>query len=54
MGNRLTKTDTAGGTTTSTASTFDAANRLTSTAQNGGSASAVTIDADGNTLTATR
>ncbi len=57
MGNRLTKSDslTSGGTTTTTttASTFDAANRLTSTATNGASASAVTSDADGNTLTDT-
>jgi len=34
-----------------TPSTFDADNRLLSTAQNGASASAVTSDADGNTLT---
>jgi len=52
MGNRLTKSDTAG-TTTSTSYTYDAANRLTSTALNGGSAVAVTSDADGNTLTDT-
>ena len=51
MGNRLTKSDTAGSTTTSTAYAYDAANRLTSTALNGASASAVTSDADGNTLT---
>ncbi len=55
MGNRLTKSDslTSGGTTTTntTASTFDAANRLLSVAQNGGGASAVTSDPDGNTLT---
>ena len=53
MGNRKTKSDsvTTGGTTTTNAYAYDAANRLTSTAQNGGSASAVTSDADGNTLT---
>ncbi len=55
MGNRLSKSDTvtANGTTTTTttASTFDAANRLLSVSQNGASASAVTSDADGNTLT---
>jgi len=55
MGNRLSKSDSvaASGTTTTatTASTFDAANRLTSTALNGGTPSAVTSDADGNTLT---
>ncbi len=39
--------------TTTTASPFDAANRLLSVAQNGASASAVTSDADGNTLTDT-
>ena len=48
MGNRLQKQDSATGTTNST---YDAANRLTSTATNGASASAVTSDADGNTLT---
>ena len=53
MGNRRSKSDTVGSTTTTTASTFDAANRLLTTAQNGGSASAVTSDADGNTLTDT-
>ena len=53
MGNRLSKSDTVGSTTTTTASTFDAANRLVSIATNGGSASAVTSDADGNTLTDT-
>ena len=51
MGNRLAKTDTAGTTTTTNGYTYDAANRLLSTAQNGGAASAVTSDADGNTLT---
>lgn len=51
MGNRLTKTDTAGSTTASTAYNYDAANRLTSTATNGAGASAVTSDADSNTLT---
>ena len=53
MGNRLTKSDTAGSTTTTTGYTYDAANRLTSIANNGASASAVTSDADGNTLTDT-
>ena len=53
MGNRLTKTDTAGGTTTTNTYGYDAANRLTSAANNGASASAVTSDADGNTLTDT-
>ena len=55
MGNRLSKTDivTTGTTTATTTAgyTYDAANRLTSTSQNGGAASAVTSDADGNTLT---
>lgn len=57
MGNRLTKSDTVtpGGTATTNATAYgyDAANRLTSTVNNGASASAVTSDADGNTLTDT-
>ncbi len=53
MGNRLTKSDTAGSTTTTNTYGYDAANRLTSTARNGAGASAVTSDADGNTLTDT-
>ena len=57
MGNRLTKSDslTSGGTTTTTttASTIDTANRLLSVGQKGTAASAVTSDADGNTLTDT-
>ncbi len=48
MGNRLQKQDSVSGTT---ASTFDAANRLLTVAQNGGGASAITSDANGNTLT---
>jgi len=46
MGNRLSKTDSAAGTTNST---YDAANRLTATT--GAGASAYSNDADGNTLT---
>ena len=46
MGNRLTKTDTVGGATTTNTSTFDAANRLTAV-----DANAYTNDANGNTLT---
>ena len=46
MGNRLTKGDTAGSTTSSL---YDAANRLTS--MTGTGAVTVTNDADGNTLT---
>ena len=51
MGNRLSKSDTAGTTTTTAGYTYDAANRLTATTANGGTAAAVTFDADGNTLT---
>ena len=51
MGNRLSKSDTAAITTTTTVYTYDAANCLTSTTQNSGAASAVTSDADGNPLT---
>jgi len=43
MGNRLSKSDTTGGTTTTTSYTVDAANRLTAAGGN-----AYTNDADGN------
>jgi RHS repeat-associated protein len=49
MGNRTSKTD-SGGTGSGATYTFDAANRLTGVTQNG-STTAVTFDANGNTLT---
>jgi hypothetical protein len=54
MGNRLGKTDTVVGNSTSTtneAYSFDAANRLLTRTVNGGTAANVTSDANGNTVT---